>query len=426
MGDDSFSVETSLGQPSSDSGCTQAFAIGLTSLLGNMNGQCVDCPVTYWPGYLNLVIPPSGNRYLMAGEGIPFALMNEKGIVLSGGARRIHSQFAPFSGIPKYLSKGELLRTSNSAAEFVKTWSEDFTKYGSQTSVSCNLVVDTKEGYCLEGANFVYGDPSNHAVHGPMTDQVFVSANFFISKRLKEMAEGGIGSGYTRAKRMWQLLIDRQYDSITMQPARQVQTGNKMPPFDRAGGITPIYFMKCLRDHGNINPRDGSFSCYVPEERGQGALCCHGLWEYTANAYFGVSRTEYTDLFTCEWITPGQPCISPFLPVYIGVNEVPKALGTTEAYNRFEQLRAQMDYHPEYRDDITQYWTGFEIRTFEESSLTEGESAKLADKGDKDGARRILTQFVARKCDEAMAACQKMLEFFDNLPILDKKLPKGG
>ena len=159
----------------------------------------------------------------------------------------------------------------------------------------------------------------------------------------------------------------------------------------------------------------------MPEERGQGALCTHGLWEYTTNAYVGITRTEYTDLFTCEWITPGQPCISPFLPVYIGINEVPKALGTTEANELFGKLRAQMDYHPEYRDDITEYWTGFEIRTIEESTLAEAKAAQLVDEGDKNGARIVLTEFVSRKCDEAMKACQQMLDFFNALPILEKK-----
>jgi len=36
-------------------------------------------------------------------------------------------------------------------------------------------------------------------------------------------------------------------------------------------------------------------------------------------------------------------------------------------------------------------------------------------------ARGVLTEFVARKCDEAMAACRKMLEFFNDLPVLEKK-----
>jgi hypothetical protein len=83
-----------------------------------------------------------------------------------------------------------------------------------------------------------------------------------------------------------------------------------------------------------------------------------------------------------------------------------------------------MDFHPEYRDDITESWTGFEIRAIEESTLAEAKAAQLADKGDKQAARAALTEFVARKCDEAMATCQKMLDFFNDLPVLQKKLNK--
>jgi hypothetical protein len=48
----------------------------------------------------------------------------------------------------------------------------------------------------------------------------------------------------------------------------------------------------------------------------------------------------------------------------------------------------------------------------------------MVDGGDKNEARSILTEFVARKCNEAMATCQKMLDFLNDLPILEKKLPK--
>ena len=39
------------------SGCTQAFMTGITSVEGNMNGQCVDSPVGWCQGYIQLVIP---------------------------------------------------------------------------------------------------------------------------------------------------------------------------------------------------------------------------------------------------------------------------------------------------------------------------------------------------------------------------------
>jgi hypothetical protein len=239
-----------------------------------------------------------------------------------------------------------------------------------------------------------------------MCDQVFASANFYISKRLKMIAEAGIGAGYNRAKRLWQLLIDRQYDATVMQP--------------KMGGITLSYFMKCLRDHGNVKPEEGRLSSYIAEERGDSALCCHGLWEYTSNSFIGVSRADHTDLFSCEWITSSQPCISPFLPIYIGVNKIPKALGTTESYGLFEKLRAAVEYHPEYREDITRHWTVFEIQAIEESYLLERSVAALADQGKVTEAREMLTTFVQKKCDEAEATCEKMLDVLGSLPVLGK------
>ena len=395
------------------SGCTEAFVIGLTALTGNMNGQCVDSQPGMWPGFIRLVTPEKGNRYLMVGDDGFFGLLNEKGVALSGGFRPAR-EFPPYPGPgnPEYRTHAERLRIANSAAEFVKDWSEDYTRYGSPMGSNCTLVVDTKEGYCLEGANFVYGDPANHAIHGPMTDQVFVSGNFFISRRLKAHAEAGIGAGYNRAKRLWKLLIDRQYDCCVMHPS---------PP-SHGGGITLPYFMKCLRDHGNVPPEEGRMSCYLAEERGDEALCCHGIFEYTTNAFFAVARADHTDLFSCEWITPNQPCMSPFLPVYIGINEVPGALGTTEAFDLFENLRAALDCHPEYREQITRHWTLFEIRTVEESYSLELQAARLADNGNVEGARKLLTGFVAQKTDTVMAVGRQMLEFLNGLPVLRFKI----
>jgi hypothetical protein len=392
---------------SGGSACTQALVTGLTSLQGNMTGQCVDGSVGLWPGFLKLEVPAKGNRYLTVGgfaEEI-FPLINEKGVACSQGLRA--TRFPPQSpGKPGFVPSGEMMRACNNAPEFVKMWTENYMRHGAPWGGRCNLVVDPQMGYCLEGANFVYDDPANYDVHGPMHDQVFASANFYISKRLKTIAESGIGAGYARAKRLWQLLIDRQYDSITMQP--------------KLGGISLSYFMKCLRDHGNVKPEDGRLSSYISEERGDSALCCHGLLEYTSAAFIGVSRRDHTDLFSCEWITSSQPCISPFLPVYIGVNKIPNALSTTDSFKLFEKLGAAVEYHPEYREDVTRHWSVFEIQAIEESGLVEKEAAALAEKGKIAEAREKLTAFVQKKCDESMSTGKKMLDILDSLPVIGK------
>jgi hypothetical protein len=360
-----------------------------------------------WPGFLKFVTPAKGNRYLTVGgecEEI-FPLLNEKGLALSQGFRGARKFPPPPAG--KFIPIWEMMINCNTAEEFVKMWSENHMRQGSPFGGRLNLVVDPHVGYVLEGANFVYGDPSNYAIHGPMTDQVFASANFYISRRLKMIAEEGIGLGYNRAKRMWQLLVDRQYDAIVAQPD--------------AGGITLAYFMKCMRDHGNVTPEDGRLSSYISEERGDSALCCHGLLEWTSNAFIGVSRPDHTDLFSCEWFTSSQPCISPYMPIYIGVTKIPKALSTTQAFELFEKLRFAVEYHPEYRDDITHYWTVFEIQAIEECALVEKAAAPLADKGKVAEARALLTDFVQKKCDEAMAAGEKMLDALNSLPVLNKE-----
>jgi hypothetical protein len=397
------------GKPSCGSGCTQALVTGLTSLKGNMTGQCVDGSAGMWPGFIKLVIPEKGNRYLTVGgeaEEI-FPLVNEKGIICSQGLRITRQYPPPPPTKPEFMPSGEMMRTCDNAQDYVKIWSENYMRYGAPWGGRCNLIVDTNVGYCVEGANFIYGDPSNYAVHGPMSDQVFASANFYISKRLKRIAEAGIGVGYNRAKRLWQLLIDRQYDCNMMQP-----TGDS--------GISLSYFMKCLRDHGNVKPEEGTLSSYIAEERGDSALCIHGLWEYTSNAFIGIARPDHTDLFSCEWMTSSQPCISPFLPIYISVNKIPEALGTTEAYELFEKLRAAVDYHPEYRDDVTQHWSVFEIHAIEESYLLEKDAAALADKGKVAEAREMLTSFVQEKCEQSMTECEKMLDFLNGLPVLGR------
>ncbi|HSW57616.1 MAG TPA: hypothetical protein VLH15_04390 [Dehalococcoidales bacterium] len=385
-------------------GCTQALITGLTSFQGNMTGQCVDGSAGQWPGFLKLVTPDSGNRYLTVGgfgEEV-FPLMNEKGVALTQGLRLTR----PFPPPPPgdFVPAGSMMRRCDSAPEYVKMWAENYMKQGAPWGGRCNLVIDPKVGYCMEGANFIYNDPSNHVIHGPMCDQVFASANFYISKRLKAAAEAGIGAGYNRARRLWQLLIDRQYDSPTMQP--------------RSGGITLAYFMHCLRDHGNIKPEESRLSPYISEDRGDSALCCHGSWQYTSNAFINVSRPDHTDLFSCTWITPGQPCIAPFLPVFIGINILPKALGTTEAFQLFEKLRAAIEYHPKHRDDITLYWSAFEIQAIEESSILEKQASALADKGNTAEARGLLTAFVQNKCDQAMAAAENILKSVNDLPVL--------
>jgi len=401
--------------------CSAALATGLTSVRGNLLGQSYDTGYDWESIRVQLVIPEKGNRYLksvgIGPEGLGPTL-NEKGIGKVGFSRPT-VQFPPYPGTPEYLSEDELMRISNSTREYVDLWSENMTRYGIPTTEGGSIgrmLVDIKEGYLLEGANWIYGDPANHAIHGPMTDQVFACANFFVNTQLKKRAEWGIGAGYTRAKRVWELLIDRQYDCSINEPGMSNVNPRGLPHF--GGGITLPYFMSILRDHGDLSPDEGRMSTYMPEDRGKESICCHGVVFHTKCAKICNPVENHTNLFSCLWMTFGQPCLSPFLPIYIGVNSVPDALSAkaNPVSRVFEDLRLALEYHPENRDKVKHYWTVFELQTVEESYAVEGEATKLAGDGNLTAARALLTEFVNKKCTEALSKGKQWVEKLQSLP----------
>jgi hypothetical protein len=401
--------------------CTQAMALGLTSQKGNMNAQNGDesAGEPSWEHLLvRLVIPEKGYRYLCHERSIELPTfevptLNEKGVSVTEPGK-FSQAFPPYPGRAEYLSLEELLKSSGSAREYVQKWEENFTQYGYTSNVG-RTIVDPKEGYYIEGVNFVYGDPKNHAVHGPMTDQVFAAGNFLVTERFKQY-EMGIGAGYNRAKRIWQMLIDRQYDCAVMSSAKTPEG------YESSIGITLPYFMSIWRDHGNISPEEQRNSCYVPEERGALTVCCHGSAHRTAKCVISLSVERHTNLLSCMWMTFGQPCISPFLPFYVGINEVPQIASTraNPLARVFENLRKAVEYHPECRAEITRYFTVFEQQTIDQSELLEVDVHKLAESGRDTEARAKLSEFVTNKCNEAMSLGSLWIEYLKGLPLFPK------
>lgn len=402
--------------------CTVAMATGLTSSRGNLLGWAQDTGHDWETLRITLVIPKKGNRYLKHCGPVPdehFPILNEKGIGIAGFHRQA-TGCLPYSGTPKYITEDELMMTSNSAREYLNMWEENMTQYGTPGFRGNNaigrMIIDTKEGYLFEGANLIYGDPANHAIHGPMTDQVFASGNFFINSKLKVKAEAGIGLGYTRAKRMWELLIDRQYDCCNMEDA-PLQQAEHMPYLGT--GITLPYFMSIFRDHGNLSPEEGRMSNYVPEERGQETICCHGINTYTKSAVICNIVEEYTDLFSCLWTTFGQPCTSPFLPIYIGVNAVPEEITrlSNPVARIFEDLRLAMEFHPDQAEKLKHFWATFEIHAIEEGYKVEKAATVFANRGDVVKARSILTEFVHKKWSEATSLGKQWVNTLKDMPL---------
>lgn len=391
--------------------CTQAIVTGLTSSPeGNMAGQNID-PLRgvnlATELYMQLVVPPDGGyRYLVVkGDHPPMdcVLLNEKGVGIVGGGR-FPPPTLPESPDPSKQVFGSLMKESNSAKEFVEKWGGNLTKYGGAMGGGGKFIIDPNEGYLVEYANWVYDNPENHHIFGPMTDQIFVASNFYISEKLAPY-QAGIGLGYNRSKRLWQLLVDRQFESPTEGPGM---------------GITLPYFMNCFRDHGNVSPeQQQKTSNYASEGDGSLSVCIHGLTALSGHGVVLLSNKKSTDLISCMWWTFTQPCISPFLPFYIGINELPTDVTTGNCAKVFERLRIAVDLHPDYRDRITEYWTRFDLNTIEEANSLQFQVAMTASDAVRiNDARAILTDFVGRKVTQAMSAATQLIDQLNNLPII--------
>jgi hypothetical protein len=395
--------------------CSGALATGITSAKGSLLGQSFDTGYEWESIRVQIFIPEKGYRYIKAvglGQDGLGPILNEKGVGRIGFGRPSF-QFPKYQGKPDYVSEESLMRTCGSAREWVNLWSENVTLYGvppDEGGAIGRLLADPGEGFLLEGANWVYGDPANHAILGPMTDQVFACTNFYVCSRLKKHAELGIGAGYTRAKRVWELLIDRQYDCSVNEP------GFRGPP-SIGSGVTLPYFMSIFRDHGNLAPEEAMMSTYVPEERGKETVCCHSAAYRTKCAKICNPVDYHTNLLSCLWMTFGQPCLSPFLPVYIGVNSVPEEMSSkaNPLARAFEDLRLALEYHPEFREKIKHFWTVFERQTIIDGQNLEAEAAKLAENSDLAAARALLTEFVAKKCADALHKGKQWVEKLQNV-----------
>jgi hypothetical protein len=270
--------------------CTGAFALGLTSAKGNMLGKTCDwfVPPEGCMSTVRLVIPEEGYRFLDVGCGgyvDEGGYINEKGVCSSDFLREGRAVPYPKQGEedPERMYAEALMAKSDTAKEYVALWSESLTRYGTgyETGGEARMIMDAEEGYLVEGLDFVINDPSNHAIHGPMTDQVFAHGNFYLAKRLREH-QSGLGAGYSRARRAWELLVKQQYNSITLQPLAGT-------------GITLPYFMGIFRDHGELTPEEGRMSGYAPETTGKDAVCHHGIYAMTINAHILIPGEKHPD-----------------------------------------------------------------------------------------------------------------------------------
>lgn len=344
--------------------CTIWFAVGRAANDGTLIAQNGDSSIGAWlfskKRLFKIVEPENENRYIVDDMGTWLG-MNEKG-VCSVGASRFGNKLLLPEGAEWKQDLGQVLARADTAEEAVKMAGERMLPSGSQT------YADTREAWIIEK---VCG---HTRILGPFRDQAYASSNYILCEDLVPYGIGGpFENGIERARRARQLLEER------------------------CGRLTVSYFFQIARDHGGE-------TIDLTEYRGsyKQTICNHGVTRRTLFSIVMEPREKYTDLLSRIWYAPGTPCTTPFLPLYIGVTEIPDTWAAGTTMKVFNDLHRSLEYNPDYKQKILNFWRAFEFNTLEEAYLLEQEVQKLINDGRRTEAREMLTEFVQSKSQEAI------------------------
>jgi hypothetical protein len=359
----------------------------------------------------------SGHRLIETADGDTIlyhaeSMMNKQGVCLGIYTRLPRTDPAVDWGFRKGFNFTDLFRAmkADTAKEAVDILTEAINKKGSQLAIS---VMDTTEAYLVEGSNWKMGTNENWAVHGPYTDDIFAGANYYVSGKLANHEVGG-GGDRLRGKRVYERLVDAYYDN-----------GNtNADPLYPIGGVTLMEMFSIMRDHGpegqSLEPttkvaRQNPISADLT---GNYSVCMHGSIMQTNASIIQVPSPEHTHLLSTTWATFGLPCIGPHLPFPIGITEEPDVVTSGDIWQVFVDLNKAVEYHEEYRDTISDYWTTFEFHTMAATRPLEQSVAELVKAGDEAGAVELLNGFVKETCEDAVARAREMTEMLEDLPIV--------
>jgi len=314
--------------------------------------------------------PEGGNRYLgISTDGNPSSLtigINEKGVISGMAARYCHPMSA--QGIPAGVIINRCLQSAGSAEEMAAQIQAIIRTEGKNRAGSAFSCADYRELYVVEG----YKKASE--IFGPLKDTVFAYANYALTDRLKRYEK--VSRGHQRATQAFTLLDQHR------------------------GALTVPFLIRFCRDHEH--PPD---TAYTWDDRN---ICTHGFGNDTRGSGICLSHRKYPHLLSVLWSAFNQPCKTPYVPFYIGINRLPKVYTHAEAYTVFENLAVLLEYYPEYQTAVRTYWEAFEMQTLREGENMEKRVAELAEGRRTDAARELLTGFVAGKADRAVADAFKI------------------
>lgn len=245
--------------------------------------------------------------------------------------------------------------------------------------------------YGAGGCGILFNDPneswymelSGHhwGTKGPIRDDIFSASNYY---QVPEMAKYEAASAVFKEK-----TIGRQ------QRALFLLEGVK-------GEVTIPMMFRFSRDQKL--PPDKAFQY-------DNRIVCNEGWEtWSVSGNLIIPDSKYPDILSVAWFAINRPNISPYIPFYIGITELPKLFEHEGASETFNKLRTLVDENPKYRKLVARVWTNFEYQEVTETVNLERKIVSLVKAGDKGAAQVLLNNFLKSKCDEAISIVNQLIK----------------
>jgi len=172
-------------------------------------------------------------------------------------------------------------------------------------------------------------------------------------------------------------------------------------------------FAALLRDHGDRGPSWIPDS--APEDERHFTLCAHSEPVHWTTASIIAPLPAERAAPWPVWISFGTPCTGVFLPVYVD-GAIPAALAKggeepepDSAWWTFEALRAAVSADPpRHTSGVREGWRALEGAVESERVAVEAEARTVAGAGDADRARVLVSDFMERTVEAALARAEEL------------------
>lgn len=382
----------------SDFECTGYIVTGQAA--GGQSIICKNRDSSNWHEGVALVIPDDGFKHIIIETDIPTegdeygeALLhgiNEKGV---GGATfagtAIEEQRTPDEGITPAELAQRAIQYSATAEEFVKAFEANLYEYGCSTKGGSLGCVDVNEGWVCEYT------PKTTAMEGPIVDDYRIVSNQYQIRSMKQYE--GTNGAWNRIRRATQILESELYPNFPGEP------------WERTWNLKLAFAF----------PRDNyqQFPEWWASSRPINAYNEGGEPGGTVSAGISIPDEEFPGLLTTLWWAMDNPRNAPYIPLYIGITDVPdqiESYGTYESKDTFNKLRLLMHQDLDLREPLVMaVWAGFEARQFERTEELEAEVRALARDGQIDEAQELLTDFLQTQVDEVMSLLNQLVDQFE-------------